>query len=203
MNYAIIGSGKIGSALARHFAGNGIPVALANTRGPDSLTALVRELGNAVVPKDLPGALEADCVVLAVPFGALRSVATALPDWKGKIVIDAMNAFGVPLAELGNSPSSARVARALPGAKVVKAFNHLPAAILAAEPTDKGGRRVVFVSGDDPDATATVLSLAEQLGFAPIDLGKIGEGGALIDVRGSRLGSLLLQDLVRIEGESV
>lgn len=202
MKYSIIGSGKTGSALARQFARNKIQVAIANTRDPHSLAPLAKELGDAVVPKTLKEALKADRIVLAVPFAALESIAHATSDWKGKIVIDAMNAFGVPLTVLGNSASSQLVARALPGARVVKAFNHLPAAILASDPTGKGGRRVVFVSSDDRDASAAVAGLAEQLGFAPIELGKINAGGALVNVRGSDLGALLLQNLIKLEEEA-
>ena len=198
MNYSIIGSGKIGSALAWHFARNEIPVAIANTRGPQSLAALAKELGNTVVPQTLQDALQADCIILAVPFGSLHSVASARPDWKGKLVIDTTNAFGVPLEVLGDSPSSSLVARTFPGSGVVKAFNHLPAALLASDPAAHGGRRVVFLSSDDATASEAVAALAGQLGFAPIELGKFADGGALLNVRGATLGSLLLQNLVQV-----
>lgn len=198
MKYAIIGSGKIGTALAGKFARSGIQVAIANTRGPSSVAPLAKRLGSAVVPATLTEALQADWIFLAVPFGSLQSVANATSNWNGKIVVDAMNAFGIPLAILGESPSSALVARALPGAKVVKAFNHLPAAILAGDPPEKDTRRVIFVSSDDPNASAAVAALAEQLGFAPIELGSISASAALLDVRGEKLGALLLQNLVKI-----
>jgi predicted dinucleotide-binding enzyme len=198
MNYSIIGSGKIGPALAWHFARNEIPVAIANTRGPQSLAALAKELGNTVLPQTLQDALQADCIILAVPFGSLHSVASARPDWKGKLVIDTTNAFGVPLEVLGDSPSSSLVARTFPGARVAKAFNHLPAALLASDPAAHGGRRVVFVSSDDATASEAVAALAGQLGFAPIELGKFADGGALLNVRGATLGSLLLQNLVQV-----
>lgn len=196
MKYAIIGSGSIGTALARQFARSGIQVAIANTRGPQSLAPLVQELGDAIVPATLPEALKADGIILAVPFGSLQALAAGSPDWKGKIVIDAMNAFGIPLDVLGDAPTSALVARSLPGARVVKAFNHLPAAILAADPAGPGGHRVVFVSSDDRDASAAVATLAGQLGFAPIELGQLSTSSALLDVRGPELGALLLQNIV-------
>lgn len=198
MNYAIIGSGHIGSALARHFAHRKIPVALANTRGPASLTALAQEFGETVVPTPLADALKADGIILAVPFASFESVARSHPRWQGKIVIDAMNAFGIPPEKFGDSTSSQFVARAFPGAHVVKAFNHLPAAILAGDPAENGGRRVIFVASDDEAAGDIVANLAEQLGFAPIKVGKLGDVGPLLDVRGPALGTLLLQNLVNV-----
>jgi predicted dinucleotide-binding enzyme len=88
--------------------------------------------------------------------------------------------------------SSDIVAKALPGAAVVKAFNQLPAAVLAQGPSQDGGRRVVFVAGNDDTASATVKALAEQLGFSPILLGRIDEGGRLLHVPGP----LVLHNLV-------
>jgi 8-hydroxy-5-deazaflavin:NADPH oxidoreductase len=199
MNYAIIGSGKIGTALARHFARHKIQVAVANTRGPQSLAPLAQELGDAIVPQPLAEALQADAIILAVPFASHPLVAQALSDWWGKIVIDAMNAFGVPPEVLGDSSSSELVARAFPGAKVVKAFNHLPAATLGGDPAEKGGRRVVFLSSDDRESSASVAALAEQLGFAAIELGDLGASGALLSVRGPNLGPLLRQNLIKID----
>jgi 8-hydroxy-5-deazaflavin:NADPH oxidoreductase len=90
---------------------------------------------------------------------------------------------------LGGLPSTAAVAKALPGAKLVKAFNHLPARTLAQGPkTPQGGRRIVFISSDDDAASASVATLVDRLGFAPIELGKIGEGGLLVQARGRAWG---------------
>jgi len=114
---------------------------------------------------------------LAVPFGEHREVAKALPSWNDKTVIDAMNSFPVPAEELDGLPSSAFVAKSFTGAKLVKGFNHLGAAILATDPIVEGGHRVVFLSSDDEDAIAPVADLAKQLGFAPVKLGKFNEGG--------------------------
>lgn len=198
MKYSIIGSGEIGSALAKKFAQNRIKVAIANTRGPDSLTSLANELGDSVIPKLLADAIKSELIILAVPFSSLGSIAQEQSDWNGKIVIDTMNAFGVPLEVLGDSSSSGLVTRALPGARVVKAFNHLPSAILASNPIGNGGRRVVFISSDDHEASSFVANLAKQLGFAPIELGSLATGSALLDVRGPKLGPLLLQNLIQI-----
>ena len=143
-------------------------------------------------------ALEADTIILAVPFGEHREVAKALPSWEGKTVIDATNAFPVP-EELDGLPSSAFVAKAFTGAKLVKGFNHLKAATLAANPIVEGGHRVVFLSSDDEDAIAPVAALAKQLGFAPVKLGKLNEGGALVHARGRIWGQLIFQDLFKKE----
>ena len=113
-----------------------------------------------------------------------REIAKALPSWKGKTVIDAMNSFPVLPEELDGLPSSAFVAKSFTGAKLVKGFNHLGAAKLATDPIVDGGHRVVFLSSDDEDAIAPVADLAQQLGFAPVKLGKLNEGGALVHARG-------------------
>ncbi len=103
----------------------------------------------------------------------------------------------VPPEELDGLPSSAFVAKSFTGAKLVKGFNHLVAAILATDPVVEGGHRVVFLSSDDEDATALVAALAKQLGFAPVKLGKLNEGGALVHARGRTWGQLIFQDLFK------
>jgi len=197
MSYAIIGFGKIGQALAHAFARKNIDMTVASRRPPEALAPQARTIGPTVVAKSLREALEADTIILAVPFGEHREVAKALPSWKGKTVIDVTNAFGVD--GLDGLPSSAFVAKAFTGAKLVKGFNHLVAAILAADPIVEGGHRVVFLSSDDEDAIAPVAALAKQLGFAPITLGKLNEGGALVHARGRTWGRLIFQDLFKKE----
>jgi 8-hydroxy-5-deazaflavin:NADPH oxidoreductase len=114
-------------------------------------------------------------------------------------VIDVTNAFGVPVEDLGSLPSSAVIAQAMPGARLVKAFNHLPADVLAQEPAVEGGRRVIFLSSDDESATATVAALVERLGYAPVSLGKIAEGGQLVQARDKSWAPLIFQDLFKKE----
>jgi 8-hydroxy-5-deazaflavin:NADPH oxidoreductase len=197
MTYSIIGSGNIGSALARHFARKSIAVAIANPRGPDSLQILKKELGQYVVPQTIEAALTANTVILAAPFTAVSDISRNTRDWKGKIVVDATNAIDFPSyapTDLGGRPSSELVAEQLRGVQVVKAFNTLPAAILAAEPAEGHGRRVIFVSGNDVEANAEVASLVEKLGFAPIVLGKLAEGGLLQQYGGP----LMVQNLVKM-----
>jgi predicted dinucleotide-binding enzyme len=197
MTYSIIGSGNIGSAVARQFARKGIDVAIANTRGPDSLGPLGQELGHHIIPQPLEAALRADTVILAVPFSAAQVIARAGGDWAGKIVVDATNAIDFPAftpTDLGGRPSSEVVAEKLRGARLVKAFNTLPAAVLAMDPTEGGGHRVLFISGNDAEANSEVASLAAKFGFAPITLGKLSEGGLLQQFGGP----LTLQNLVKL-----
>ena len=139
MTYAIVGFGKIGQALAHAFARKNIEVTVASRRPPEALAPEARAIGPTVVAKSLQDALEADTIILAVPFEEHREVAKALPSWEGKTVIDATNAFGVLPEELGGLLSSAFVAKAFTGARFVKGFNHLIAATLAADPIVEGG----------------------------------------------------------------
>jgi 8-hydroxy-5-deazaflavin:NADPH oxidoreductase len=197
MSYAIVGFGKIGQALAHAFARKNIDVTIASRRMPEELEPQAREIGTKVVAKSLQQALKADIIFLAVPFGEHREIAKALPSWKGKTIIDAMNSFPIPAEELDGLPSSAFVAKSFPGAKLVKGFNHLGAAKLATDPEVEGGHRVVFLSGDDEDAVAPVADLAKELGFAPVKLGKLNEGGWLVHARGRTWGQLIFQDLFK------
>lgn len=197
MSYAIIGLGKIGTAIAHAFANAGIDVIVTGRR---PLDALATQIGISLIPRRMEEAVNADVIILAVPFAAHPDVARAAESWRGKIVIDATNAFGVPPEELGGLPSTAAIAKTMPGATLVKAFNHLPAATLAQGPkTPQGGRRVVFVSSDDQAASASVSALVDRLGFAPVELGKIAEGGLLVQARGHVWGQLIFQDLAKFD----
>ncbi len=195
MIYSIIGSGKVGTALARQFARNGIPVGITNTRGPLSLSSLVSELDNAVTAQTLEEALKADVVILAIPFSAHREVGHLLADWNNTIVIDAMNTYGVPPQELGSQASTDVVAKAFIGARVVKTFNQLPAGLLAKDPVREGGRQVMFVWGRDQEANTKASELVDQLGFASISLGTGDEGGKLLGLGGP----LILQNLIKYQ----
>ena len=195
MSYAIVGSGSVGTALATQFARRGIEVGITNTRGPESLVALVNRLGPAVRPVALEQALEAGIIIFAVPFASHEGVARTRADWTGKTVIDAMNCRDMNLEPIGGLQSSDFVANALPGAKVVKTFNQLPAGLLAREPNEGAGRRVMFVAGNHEDANAEVASLVSALGFAPIVLGRVDQGGRLLRYRGP----LVLQNLIMLD----
>ena len=119
---------------------------------------------------------------LAVPFTEAGTVAKLRADWTGKTIIDATNAINFTdfsPADLGGEYSSAIVARSFNGATVVKGFNTLPANVLAAEPETRDGKRTLFLAGDDDAANQRVARLAADLGYAPIILGSIAEGGRL------------------------
>ena len=199
MSYAIVGFGNIGQALAKAFARKGIEVSVATTRDPKSVAAAAAAIGSGIAPKTLAEAVKADIIFLAVRFESLPDVAQALPSWKGKTVIDVSNAYGVPPERLGGQPSSKFVAQTFSGARLVKGFNHLVAAVLDQDPAVHGGRRVVFLASDDDSAAADIGTLAEKLGFAPIKLGGLSEGGLLVQARGNSWGRLIFTDLVKFD----
>ena len=199
MNYAIIGFGNMGQALARAFARNGIEVSVATTRDPESFASAAAAIGPMIIPKKLEEAVKADIVFLAVRFESHRDVAKALSTWQGKTIVDVTNAYGFSPEELGSQPSSKVVAQAFTGARLVKGFNHLGAAVLEQDPAVHGGRRVVFLASDDDGAAAEVAALAENLGFSPIQLGGLSEGGQLVQARGNSWGQLIFKDLVKFD----
>jgi predicted dinucleotide-binding enzyme len=182
MSYAIIGSGAIGGALAKQFARSKITTVMANSRGPASLADEVQAFAPTVSAAETTDALNAEVIILAVPFGATEEVAKLRSDWSNKIVVDATNAIEFPAfrpMDLGGQPSTHVVASQFKGAKVVKAFNTLPAAVLADEPRVGNGHRTIFISGDHAEANEQVASLASSLGFSTITLGRLEEGGLL------------------------
>ena len=199
MSYAIIGFGNIGQALAKAFARNGIEVSVATTRDPQSFASTAAAIGPQIIAKTLAEAVKADIIFLAVRFESHPEVAKALPTWKGKTIIDVTNAYGVPPEELGGQPSSRFIAQAFIGARLVKGFNHLGAGVLGQDPAVKGGRRVVFLASDDDGAAEEIGALAENLGFSPIKLGGLSEGGLLVQARGNTWGQLIFKDLVKFD----
>lgn len=130
-------------------------------------------------------------MVIAVPWASVRA---ALADihWRGQTVIDATNDFDP--SDLNGRTSSEVVADLMPGAHVVKVANTLEAALLGSDPQASGGRRVVFVSGDDVDAKTAAMSLFEDAGFAAIDLGGLATGGRMQQVGAPPAGL----DLIRL-----
>jgi len=198
MTIGIIGSGAIGTAFARTLARAGIAATISNSRGPDSLKELVRELGPSIKAGTREEAGRADVVFVAVNWTKLPAALASLPDWNGRIVIDGNNPIEAPLfkpVDLKDRVSSEVFADLVPGARVVKAFNHLRAEVLATDPSADGGRRVLFYSGNDGAAKAEVAALIERIGFVGIDLGSLAVGGKLAQFPG---GPLPNQNLVKI-----
>jgi 8-hydroxy-5-deazaflavin:NADPH oxidoreductase len=198
MNIGIIGAGTLGSNAARLLAKSGVSATIANSRDPQSLAGLVGELGPSIKAGTVEEAASADIVLVAVRWVDLEKALGGLPAWNGRVVIDGTNAvafldpdspdakdptnplagYGIKAIDLGGKHSSQVFRTLVPGARVVKAFNHLDANILP-EPTMSGGQRVLFYSGDDANAKAEVRKLLERTGYFPIDLGVLDVGGPL------------------------
>ena len=195
MTIGIIGAGNIGQAIAKHLASAGIPASIANNRGPSSLSSIIPTLGAGITAADAKVAAKADVVFLAVPWQAYADAVAGLAPWGGRVVIDAMNAGflgpqGYQPFDLGGRASSQVVADRLTGARVVKAFNTLPAAVLASDPHADGGKRVLFLSGDDAPAKQEVAQLIDRLGFVAIDLGDFEMGRRLQQFPGGPLAGI-------------
>jgi len=172
----IIGAGRIGQAMARTALRAGRSVTIANSRGPESLASVVSALGDGVSAVTVQEAATAGIVVIGVPWPRVQQALEGL-EWSGQIVIDATNDFAPN--DLNGKTSSEVVAGLVRGARVVKAANTLGAAVLGSDPHEGGGQRVIFLSGDDVDAKAEVISLFEDAGFFAIDLGALVTGGAM------------------------
>jgi len=198
-SYAIIGFGKIGQALAKTFARKGIEVSVATTRDPESFTSDAAAIGPEIIPSTLTEAVKADVIFLAVRFESHPDVAKVLSSWQGKTIVDVTNAYGVPPEQMGGLPSARFVAQAFTGGKLVKGFNHLGAAKLEQDPAVHGGRRVVFLASDDDGAASEIAALADDLGFAPVNLGCLSEGGLLVQAHGNTWGKLIFQDLIKFD----
>jgi predicted dinucleotide-binding enzyme len=185
MNVGIIGAGRMGTVLARLLVGAGHRVRLANSRGPESLSPLVAELGplaEAGTPEDVLAF--ADVIVLATRWGQTAGALADLGPWDGKIVIDTTNnRFGPgpnDVTDLGDRTSSEVVAALVPGSRLVKAFNHQPIPALGEQlGPNHSDRNALFLAGDDADAKRVVAGLIRDLGGEPFDTGSLSEGGRL------------------------
>ena len=182
MKIGILGAGGIGQAFAGHMARAGFEVILSNNHGPESLAATAKKLGGATRGGTREEAAQADVVLLSVPWQQWEAALSGLPPWNGRILIDATNAIKFPEfrpADLNGTTSSEVVASLAPGARVVKAMNTLAKEILASDPHQGEGQRVLFLSGDDKAAKKDVRGMLEKAGFAVIDLGGLRDGGKL------------------------
>jgi 8-hydroxy-5-deazaflavin:NADPH oxidoreductase len=191
-----LGAGEVAQAFAIHLLKAGHEVLLSNSRGPCSLKQLISMLGKGATEVTMYEAAKAHIVVLAVPWPNVEAVLGKLPDWEGRILIDATNHFLLPsmeLADLKGRVSSEIVSELAPSAKIIKALNTLYASNLARDPKEGNGRRVIFVSGDDGSAKGEVSSLLKGLGFAVIDLGSLREGGRAQQVGNGLAGVDLVQ----------
>jgi predicted dinucleotide-binding enzyme len=182
MNIGIIGSGNIGATAARLFTEAGHKIAVSNSRQPKSLESLVKEIGpRARAATVEEAAAFGEVVLVAMPLFAYETLPS--DQLAGKVVVDAMNYYEGRDGQIDfdGLTSSELVARGLPGARVVKAFNTMYYETLATEgqpnaPADD--RFVLFVAGDDAEAKSVVSQLIEQIGFTPVDTGSLGEDGS-------------------------
>jgi predicted dinucleotide-binding enzyme len=191
----IIGAGQIGQAFAAALARNGIAATLSNSRGPESLKEVVAAIGPTIEAGTREDAATKDIVLVAVNWSKLPAALAGLPDFGGRIAVDANNPIEAPLfkpAELNGRASSEVFAGLVPGARVVKAFNHLQPHLVAGDPGAEGGRRVLFYSGDDEQAKAEIGGLIDRLGFFGIDLGALALGARLVQFPGGPLPALNL-----------
>ena len=186
----IIGAGRIGQAMAQTALRAGRQVAIANSRGPESLTLVVEALGDGVSAGTVKDAGAADIVVLAVPWAQVSQAVEGL-EWDGRIVIDPTNDFDP--SDLDGRTSSEVFADLVAPARVVKAANTLVAAVLGSDPHQAGGQRVIFLSGDDAEAKSEVVALFENAGFFVVDLGGLREGGQMQQVGAPLAGHNLIR----------
>jgi predicted dinucleotide-binding enzyme len=187
----IIGSGPVARALARQSLKAGYRVCLSNSRGPASLNEVVNKLGDGAQAVTVAEAARADLVILAIPFLKVPELTAVVPDWSERVVVDATNQYAQyeptydGFVDLGEDTGSEWVARHLPGATVVKAFNAMFASYIDAEPRHTEGRQAVFFATDDDAASTDFGQYATRLGFAPVLLGTLHDGGRLMQLGGA------------------
>jgi 8-hydroxy-5-deazaflavin:NADPH oxidoreductase len=199
MRIGIVGGGNIGATAARLFAAAGHEVAVANSRGPETLAGLVGELGDRARAETVEGAAEfAEVVLVAIPFVSYTDLPAA--QLTGKIVIDAGNYYPsrdghYAALDADETTSSELLAEQLPDARVVKAFNTLYWEHLRDNGAQAAGaeRRALFVAGDDQEAKDRVGALIEDIGYAPVDAGSLAVGGRRLQPGGPLSGVLLTE----------
>jgi hypothetical protein len=191
MKFGFIGAGNVAKTVSRHVLPAGHTVLLSNSRGPETLADLVRELGAGAAAGTPQQAADQDVVVLSVPWWDIEKALAAVPDWSGRVLVDATNRIdrGPPmsLGDISGRTSSEIVADHAPGAKVVKAFNNVPMAWIEDVSKSKPAT-VLFLSGDDPAAKGPLQKVLEDIGFACIDLGSLAAGGRLQQLGGPLAG---------------
>ena len=187
MKIGFLGAGVVAQTIAKHVLPFGHQVVLSNTRGPDSLASLVKELGPGAVAGTPQQAAEQDMVVLAVNWSSVQAALFSIADWKGRVLVDATNRVAsyrpLTLGDISGRTSSEIVADLVPGAKVVKAFNSVPMSWISDFSSTKP-RTVLFISGDHDEAKKPLDDLLEQVGFSCIDLGSLAVGGRLQQLGG-------------------
>jgi hypothetical protein len=198
MEIGTIGAGALAQAFAKRALKAGHKVTLSNDRGPDSLREIVDQLGPGAAAAPKEAAASCEMVLLAVPWDNVPATLANLPRWKNQILIDGTNPFHGKAGKftpvnVGNLSTSQLIAALAPGARVVKALNHMIVPNLEAEPVLNGARRVAFVSADDEDAKQRVQTLLETFGYSVIDLGDLRDGGLIQQAGGPLAGHDFLE----------
>jgi len=178
----LVGAGHIGSQIARLAVANGYDVVISNSRGPQTLSALAKQLGvTARAGTALEAANAGDIVIVTIPLKNYRQV--PVEPLAGKLVIDTNNYYPerdghIPELDDESTTTSELLQAHLPKSKVVKAFNHIYAAELTThgQPAGSKNRRALVIAGDDPAAKETVTHLLDQFGFDVVDAGPLKEG---------------------------
>ena len=177
----IIGAGHIGSNVARAAIAKGYDVLISNSRGPESLTELIHELGSRAEAVDAAqAASDGDIILVAIPLGKIASL--PVDALSGKIVIDANNYYPqrdgrIEALDANEKTTSELLQDLVPSAKVVKAFNNIYAAQIPADGSPAGtpDRRALPIAGDDESAKAHVIALLDGLGYDAVDVGPLAE----------------------------
>jgi predicted dinucleotide-binding enzyme len=178
----LIGAGHIGSQVARLAVANGYDVVISNSRSPETLSELVKELGTRARAATPVGAAKAgDIVVVTIPLKNYRAV--PVEPLAGKLVIDTNNYYPqrdghIPELDSETTTTAELLQAHLPKSKVVKAFNHVYAADLTkhGQPAGTPNRRALAIAGDDAGAKATVTRMLDAFGFDTVDAGPLKEG---------------------------
>jgi len=198
MDIGTIGAGAFAQAFAKRALKAGHRVKLSNSRGPDSLREIVKQLGPGATAATKEEAANCEMVLLAVPWDNVPETLAILPKWKNQILIDGTNPFhgkagDFKPAAVGNLSTSQLVAALAPGARVVKALNNMIVSNLEADPVLNGARRVAFVSADDNEAKKEVTIFLKELGYSVIDLGNLRDGGLIQQAGGPLAGRDFLE----------
>ena len=207
MTIGFIGAGTVTKTFGRHLINAGHKIVVSNSRGPETLTEFVADLGPIAAAGTKQQAAACDIVILATHWvdvpAALKNI-----DWRGRLLIDATNAHMDAKADLSlegvarsraalkGRTSSEMIAEMAPGARLVKSISNIPMAWIQ-DFSSKKPRTVMFTSGDDHEAKRKVIELIDSLGFAAIDLGFLAVGGAMHQV-GSPLSGVELHFVRRL-----
>jgi predicted dinucleotide-binding enzyme len=194
MRIGFIGAGNIAKVFGKHLLLAGHDLVISNSRGPETLTEFVKELGPNAKAGTKDEAVDCDIIILATHWTQAK-VALENVSWHGKILVDAVNAHdasppetssdGVAksIAALNGKISSLMIAEWASGARLVKAISNMPMAWIS-DFSDQKPKTVMFVAGDDQVAKGLVISLMRDIGFEPVDLGSLAVGGAVFQVGG-------------------